>query len=440
MSFWETRCNGRTEREVRAQTSHSSEDHRASGRPAALFSPRCTEQRNQMWSSVFGNANPSNLSGTLLDGNKDHLLSQARSDQAKRELHVESLNKCIGDLQKTNGGEKQEHYRTCKTNLLNLVENNLDCKRTCYEMGKMKRAQVQQVDKFSLQQLREHRETIQQLTFQVQQMQEQMNSMNSSGEFQDIEPNFSGRLSHVSSQPEMIPSSRALLSRDKRLLFDTWNQSGVQENVFGNQFPTFDSPRDFLHRISSENVHRNREASLGDPKVKTSLASEGGQNHGALPMPMFASRPLTWNSKHPVDIPRNYVVGQQRQQMSELQFDRFPDPSSFWCGKQDSKHRFHVVLIFRRRLCYGSKKWRWWILWMSRYAVVVQDLATQWIQSYPCKTKTSQKTEKNDESKSHFSDKSLEFGKSCEDYPGIIVRQHHTDQKQMGLLKEQCVE
>ena len=27
------------------------------------------------------------------------------------------------------------------------------------------------------------------------------------------------------------------------------------------------------------------------------------------------------------------------------------------------------------------------------YAVVVQDLATQWIQSYPCKTKTSQETE-----------------------------------------------
>ena len=53
-----------------------------------------------MWSSVFGNANLSNLSGTLLEGNKDHLLSQARSDLAKRELHVDSLNKCIGDLQK----------------------------------------------------------------------------------------------------------------------------------------------------------------------------------------------------------------------------------------------------------------------------------------------------------------------------------------------------
>ena len=29
-----------------------------------------------------------------------------------------------------------------------------------------------------------------------------------------------------------------------------------------------------------------------------------------------------------------------------------------------------------------------------RYAVVVQHLATQWIQSYPCKTKTSQETQK----------------------------------------------
>ena len=30
-----------------------------------------------------------------------------------------------------------------------------------------------------------------------------------------------------------------------------------------------------------------------------------------------------------------------------------------------------------------------------RYAVVVQNLATQWIQSYPCKTKTSQETQRS---------------------------------------------
>ena len=57
-----------------------------------------------------------------------------------------------------------------------------------------------------------------------------------------------------------------------------------------------------------------------------------------------------------------------------------------------------------------------------RYAVVVQDLAKQWIQSYSCKTKTSQQTEKNLQKfleptrKPNFiyTDNSLEFDKFCE--------------------------
>ena len=32
---------------------------------------------------------------------------------------------------------------------------------------------------------------------------------------------------------------------------------------------------------------------------------------------------------------------------------------------------------------------------IHRYAVVVQDLATQWIQAYPCKSKTSQETQRS---------------------------------------------
>ena len=58
-----------------------------------------------------------------------------------------------------------------------------------------------------------------------------------------------------------------------------------------------------------------------------------------------------------------------------------------------------------------------------RYAVVVQDLATQWIQSYPCKTKTSQETERslqkflepNRKPKVIYTNNSLEFGKACEE-------------------------
>ena len=58
-----------------------------------------------------------------------------------------------------------------------------------------------------------------------------------------------------------------------------------------------------------------------------------------------------------------------------------------------------------------------------RYAVVVQDLATQRIQSYPCKTKASQETKKSLQKfleptrkpKVIYTDNSLEFGKSCEE-------------------------
>ena len=59
-------------------------------KPDALFS---SEQRNLIRSSVFRNANPSNLRGSVFENNKDHLPNQARADPAKQELHVESLNK-----------------------------------------------------------------------------------------------------------------------------------------------------------------------------------------------------------------------------------------------------------------------------------------------------------------------------------------------------------
>ena len=58
-----------------------------------------------------------------------------------------------------------------------------------------------------------------------------------------------------------------------------------------------------------------------------------------------------------------------------------------------------------------------------RYAVVVQDAASPWIPSYPCKTETSQETEKSlreflepsQKPKVIYTDNLLEFGKACEE-------------------------
>ena len=126
-------------------------------------------------------------------------------------------------------------------------------------MGEIKRAQELRVDEVSVQKItRKNHETIQKRTSQLQEMQEQMSSISDSGEFQEAESNYSGTLSYVSRQLAMIPSSRSMLSRDNRLLHDTWNISGLQENVFGNQFSTFDSPRDHPQGIQSDDVQRNR--------------------------------------------------------------------------------------------------------------------------------------------------------------------------------------
>ena len=113
-----------------------------------------------------------------------------------------------------------------------------------------------------------------------------------------MESNFCGRLSHVSSHPVMIP--------------------------------TFDSPGDYPQRIQSDDVQRNREAVPEAGRTNTVHTSEDRQNQGTIPMPTFATRPFTTSSTMPVEVPQNYMVGQQRKQISELQFDKFPNPQSFF--------------------------------------------------------------------------------------------------------------
>ena len=155
---------------------------------------------------MFGGANVSNLRESLLEGNKDHLLNRARTDLARSEVYVESLNKCINDLQR----RTEDHYKALQEVQNGFVESLREQARlqeellrkekalrdtqirNMHQLERMKRAQVQRVEEFSLQRLRENHETIQQRTSQLQQLQEQMNSMSSSGEFQDIESNFCG--------------------------------------------------------------------------------------------------------------------------------------------------------------------------------------------------------------------------------------------------------
>ena len=95
-------------------------------------------------------------------------------------------------------------------------------------------------------------------------------------------------------------------------------------------------------------------------------------------------------------------------------------------------------------------RWKLWILENNhRYAVVVQDLATQWIQPYPCRTKLHRKhkgslqkfLEPDRKPKVIYTDNSLEFGKACEDLSwNHCTSTPHRSETLTVLPKEQCAE
>ena len=160
-----------------------------------------------------------------------------------------------------------------------------------------------------------------------------MNFLNDSREFQEQETICSGKLSHVPSQPAVVPSPRSVLSRDESLRSDTRNLSGTQGNVFGNPRAVIDSSQTPHHGI----LHSSNQSATGGIPVQRSTGrpvAKGEEPIGStVPMQSFARRPSTINSFSPAEMPQNSMADQQRLQISELHFDKFSTPSTFSCWK-----------------------------------------------------------------------------------------------------------
>ena len=126
--------------------------------------------------------------------------------------------------------------------------------------------------------------------------------------FKTVETNYSGRLSHVSSQPVMIPSSRSMLNRDKR--FAAWY---MESNLdYRKMFLEIT----FLRLLHPEMIQKELKLTTYKETEKQSQKQELRRlYHGTIPMLMFASRPLTTSSTIPVELPQSHKVGQQRQRI-----------------------------------------------------------------------------------------------------------------------------
>ena len=79
------------------------------------------------------NVDPPKLGRSLLEGNKDHLLSQSRSELMKQEHRVGSLKNCIGELQQQAYDQRLELQDAQHGFFESRREQNSSTRRIIYE-------------------------------------------------------------------------------------------------------------------------------------------------------------------------------------------------------------------------------------------------------------------------------------------------------------------
>ena len=130
----------------------------------------------------------------------------------------------------------------------------------------------------------------------------------------------------------VVPSPRPV-SRDESLRSETWKLSGTQGNVFWSSTSHARFNQGILHST-------NQLATGVNPVQKSTgrlVARREEQNRRTVPMPSFSRIPSTMNSFFPAEVPQNSMDDQQRLQISELHFDKFPTHSTLSCWKMRFK-------------------------------------------------------------------------------------------------------
>ena len=186
-------------------------------------------------------------------------------------------------------------------------------------------------DTISRRKLVEDRDTVLELTGKIQEIQNESNCMNDSRDFQDAVSVRSGQ-SHVASQPVFIPphpDPGGMLSRSLGMpsLKNGPPSIGDTHGISGNNFanPTASSsapcPQESnpwvsnLSEHASPNVMSESQTPVQDQRCQSGPSA---RNSVILNEGVFS---------------KNYGADQQRLQISDLHFDKFPTPATFACWK-----------------------------------------------------------------------------------------------------------
>ena len=157
----------------------------------------------------------------------------------------------------------------------------------------------------------------------------EVNCMNDSKDFQDAESVRSGN-SHVTSQPRLFPkhpSPEGLLRpsfvspRRKEGLPDIWDTGNVFANPHASSTAPYPQELNPWGRTIEEPLHMSTAEKSGRPEQNQDLRCQSGPS--AKDSVIFSGE----------DSSKNYGADQQRLQISDLHFDKFPTPANFACWK-----------------------------------------------------------------------------------------------------------
>ena len=201
----------------------------------------------------------------------------------------------------------------------------------------MKKFQSSTFDTVARRRVVEDQDTILELTGKIQELQNEINCMNDSRDFQDAESVRSGH-SHVTSQPVSFPPHPipgGMLSRSIGMPSrrdgppSIWDTHGISGNVFVD--PVASSSAPYPQELNP----------WGSQKSEPIHSSQAGKNGNQTPVQdqRCQSGPSAKSSVIPSegDDSKNYGADQQRLQISDFHFDKFPTSATFACWKMRFK-------------------------------------------------------------------------------------------------------
>ena len=212
-------------------------------------------------------------------------------------------------------------------------------------MEELRKFQSSAFDTMARRKFIEDQNTMLELSGRVQELQNEVNCMNDSKDFQDAESIRSGNF-HVTSRPVSFPPHpipEGMLSRFIGMPSrregppSIWDTHGISGNVFVNPDVSSSAPYpQELHQWNS-----SIEKPLHSSTVEKSERQKQDQDLRCQSGPSAKNSVIFSGG----DSSKNYGADQQRLQISDLHFEKFPTPATFACWK----------IRFKTEVCTGSQ-------------------------------------------------------------------------------------